>query len=170
MEDDDLEELGLIGWGLIGNKNTRLYRTQLCINPKDNSITLPCNAIEGGVEAVTTLYEDWERTTNYSDFGDARTAFVENAIEIEKHYQSPWYLPGKLLKYQQVGDKLYFTHNYGKVNILYKGIEADEDGLPEISDKEATAIATYIAYITKFKEGLITNNAQITNMANLLYS
>jgi hypothetical protein len=45
------------------------------------------------------------------------------------------------------------------VNILYKGILADEDGLPELTDKEATAIATYIAYVTKFKEGLITNNA-----------
>jgi hypothetical protein len=58
---------------------------------------------------------------------------------------------------------LYFTHNYGKVTILYKGILADEEGLPELSDKEATAIATYIAYVTKFREGLITNNAAITN-------
>jgi len=37
----------------------------------------------------------------------------------------------------------------------------DDDGLPELTDKEATAIATYIAYITKFKEGLITNNPNI---------
>jgi hypothetical protein len=55
-------------------------------------------------------------------------------------------MPGKVLKYQQVGDKLYFTHNYGMINILYKGIEADEEGLPMLSDKEANAIATYIAY------------------------
>jgi hypothetical protein len=70
-------------------------------------------------------------------------------------------MEGKMLKFQQVGDKLYFTHNYGKVNILYHGIVADEEGLPELTDKEATAIATYIAYILKFKEALITNNAGI---------
>lgn len=171
IEDQDLEEFGLIAWGLIGNKNTKLYRYQACINPIDNSVTLPCNAIEDGcVEAVTTLYEDWERTTNYSDYGDNNTSFVEQVIEAEKFYKSPYYIPGKLVHYEQVKDKLYFTRNYGKVNILYKGILADEDGLPELTDKEATAIATYLAYMNKFKEGLITNNTNITNQANVLYS
>jgi hypothetical protein len=37
MEDEVLEELGLIGWNLIGNKNIRLYRYNTCIN-SDNSI------------------------------------------------------------------------------------------------------------------------------------
>ena len=174
LEDQDVEEYGLIAWGLIGNRNRRLYRYQTCINPKDNSVTLPCNALDANgescVEAVTTLYEDWERVTNYSDYGDNNTSFVEQSIEAEKFYQSPYYIAGKLLKYEQVGDKLYFTHNYGKVNILYKGILADDEGLPEITDKEATAIATYIAYVTKFKEGLQTNNPNITQQANLLYS
>ena len=27
IEDEDMEELGLIAWGLIGNKNTKLYRS-----------------------------------------------------------------------------------------------------------------------------------------------
>ena len=172
MEDDDMEELGLLAWNLIGNKNTRLYRYTACIDPRDNSITLPCNALsdlgDHCVEAVTGLYEDWNRTTNISDYGDLNSSIIEQTIEGEKYFQSPWYLPGKLLKYQQVGDKLYFTHNYGKVNVLYKGIQADEDGLPELSDKEATAIATYIAYITKYKEGLITNNPNIIGLANSL--
>lgn len=169
MEDEDLEELGLIGWRRIGNKNTKLYRYSTCINPKDLSVTLPCNALEDGcVEAVTTSYEDWNRVTNYSELGDQRTAFIENTIEAEKYYQSPYYIPGKMLKYEQVGDKLYFTHNYGKINILYKGILADEDGLPELTDKEANAIATYIAYVTKYKEGLITNNTVIINLASNL--
>jgi hypothetical protein len=35
----------------------------------------------------------------------------------------------------------------------------DDDGLPEITDKEAMALATYVAYITKNREGLKTNNA-----------
>ncbi len=174
LEDQDIEEYGLLAWNLIGNRNRRLYRYQTCIDPKDNSVTLPCNALDfdgnSCVEAVTTLYEDWERVTNYSEYGDNNTSFIEQSIESEKFYQSPYYISGKLLKYEQIGDKLYFVRNYGKVNILYKGILADDDGLPEISNKEADAIATYIAYIIKFKEGLITNNPNITNQATLLYN
>ena len=160
MEDEDLEELGLIAWNLIGNKETRMYRYSAYMDC-DNSITLPCNILEGQIEAVTTSYEDWERFTNYTDVGDNLTSFIENNIEIEKAYQSPFYISGKLVKYEQVGDKLYFAHNYGRINILYRGILMDEDGLPQLTDKEATAIATYIAYVLKFKEGLVTNNNAI---------
>lgn len=167
MEDEDLEELGLIAWNLIGNKETRMYRYSACMDC-DNSITLPCNVLEGQIEAVTTSYEDWERFTNYTDVGDNLTSFIENNIEIEKAYQSPFYISGKLVKYEQVGDKLYFAHNYGRINILYRGILMDEDGLPQLTDKEATAIATYIAYVLKFKEGLVTNNNAIIQQANLL--
>ena len=81
---------------------------------------------------------------------------------------SPYYSSGKFIKYQKIGDKLYFDRNYGQVNILYKGILLDDEGLPEISDKEAQAISTYVAYILKFKEGLITNNPQIIQLANTL--
>ena len=174
LEDQDLEEIGLIAWGLIGNKNRKLYRYQACINPIDNSVTLPCNAVDingdSCVELVTALYEDWERVTNYSEYGDNNTSFVEQSIEAEKFYQGSYYLPGKVLKYEQVGDKLYFTHNYGKVNILYKGILFDEEGLPEISDKEALAISTYIAYVIKYKESLLTNNDAANKQAIQLLS
>lgn len=173
LEDQDLEEYGLLAWGLIGNKNRKLYRYRACINPVDNSVTLPCNALDSNgedcVEAVTASYEDWERTTNQTDYGDPNSSFVEHAIEAEKFYQSPYYIPGKLLKYEKVGDKLYFTRDYGTVNILYKGILADEEGLPELTDKEAMAIATYIAYILKYKEGLQTNNANIIQQSQMLY-
>lgn len=167
MEDEDVEELGLLAWNLIGNKNTRLYRYS-CDLDCNNSITLPCNALEGKIEAVTSSYEDWERVTNKHDFGNLNSAFVENSIEHEKFYPNPFYIPGKLLKYEQVGDKLIFPFNYGRVNILYKGILMDEDGLPELTDKEANAIATYIAYIKKFKEGLITNNSNIIQQSSVL--
>lgn len=167
LEEEDLEELGLLAWNLIGNKETRMYRYSTGLDC-ENSVTLPCNVLEGEIEAVTTSYEDWERFTNYTDLGDNLTSYIENNIEIEKAYQSPYYMPGKLLKYEQVGDKLYFAHNYGRVNILYRGILMDDEGLPQITDKEATAIATYIAYVLKFKEGLITNNNSIIQQANLL--
>lgn len=162
IEDEDLEEIGLRAWELIGNKNTRLYSYRTCTD-KDNSITLPCNATS--VESVTTSYEDWNRVTNFSEDGDQRTSFIENHIEAEKVYKSPYYQSGKLLSYRQVGNTLYFARDYGTLNILYKGILADEDGLPKISDKEANAIATFIAYVDKYKEGLKTNNAGLIQLA-----
>lgn len=165
METEDLEELGLIGWELIGNKNTKLYRYKECIGT-DNAITLPCNAVS--IESVTTSYEDWARVTNYSDNGDNRTAFIESSIEAQKLYVSPYYNSGQLLSYEQVGNVLYFPKNYGTVNILYKGILADEEGLPELTDKEALAIATYLAYVSKYKEGLKTNNVAIVQQAAML--
>lgn len=174
MEEEDLEEIGLVAWNLIGNKNTRLYRCRLKINPRDLSVTLPCNAIAGSgvnggvIEAVTASYEDWERVTNKTFGGDINSNIIENTIEAQKYYPSPYYIPGKLLKYEQVGDKLYFAHNYGTINILYKGILADEEGLPQLTDKEATAIATYLAYINKFKEGLVTNNQAIIQLSEIL--
>lgn len=172
MDDADLEEIGLLAWESIGNKTRKMYKFSTMIDPSDNSITLPCNALDingdSCIELVTASYEDWNRTTNVTDFGDQSTAFAEQFIESAKQYQGHYYLPGKVLHYEKVQDKLYFTHNYGRVNVLYKGIVADEDGLPELSDKEAMAIATYIAYVNKFKEGLKTNNGDIIKMSQIL--
>lgn len=165
LEDEDLEELGLLAWEHIGNKNTKLYKYRACID-SNNSITLPCNA--SSVEAVTTSYEDWQRVTNYSENGNQNSSFVESFIEAGKVYTNPYYISGKLVPYEQVGNILYFNKNYGTLNILYKGILADEEGLPMISDKEAQAIATYIAYIEKYKEGLKTNNNVSINLAQSL--
>ena len=167
LEDEDLEELGLIAWELIGNKDVRFYTYRACID-ENNSIALPCNYTS--VESVTTSYEDWSRVTNYSEQGDYRTAYIESHIEAEKIYTSPYYQSGKIIPYNQVENVLYFSKNYGTLNILYKGVVADEDGLPRLTDKEALAIATYIAYVQKYKEGLKTNNTGIISLATSLES
>lgn len=66
------------------------------------------------------------------------------------------------MKYERVGDKLYINSGYtGKINILYRGIVLDDDGLPELTDKEVDAIAAYCAYTVKFKQYLQTNNRDI---------
>ena len=78
INDEDVEELGLRAWDLIGNKNTKLYRYKACVGP-DNTIKLPCNAIS--VESVTTSYEDWNDTTNYSRNGDYTSSQIESYIE-----------------------------------------------------------------------------------------
>nr|DAH58335.1 MAG TPA: hypothetical protein [Bacteriophage sp.] len=100
--------------------------------------------------------------------GDINSAYVEEYIESRKEFKSPLYQGGKFIKYERVGDTLYFDQPYGQINILYKGVLLDDEGLPELTDKEALAIATYCAYITKFKEGIMTNNGNIIQMANML--
>lgn len=168
MSEEDWEEIALVGWGLIGNKRTRLYRYTTCVDDCSQGVQLPCNCEQ--IEAVTTNFEDWNYSTNDTPNGDLNSAFVESYIEHRKAFRQPLYMPGKLLSYERVGNTLYFDRPHGKVNILYKGLVLDEDGLPQITDKEATALATYCAYITKFKEGLKTNNATIIQMAEVLKS
>ena len=166
LQEDQFEELGLIAWNLIGNKHYKLYRASYCSNECFSEIELPCNCTY--LEAVTTSWEDWNSSSNLYPNGDINSAYVEEYIESRKQFQSPLYQRGKFVKYERVGDTLYFTEPYGQINILYKGVVLDDDGLPELSDKEALAIATYCAYVTKFKEGLMTNNSNIVQVANLL--
>jgi len=74
LEDSDMEEYGLMAWDYIGNKNRKLYRYCTEIDPLDNSVTLPCNALDlngdSCVELVTTSYEEWNQNTNLTDYGD----------------------------------------------------------------------------------------------------
>ena len=162
MSFDDFVEIGLNAWNFIGNKPTRLYRYRARVDSDDLSVQLPCNA--DIIESVTLDVQDWDYTPNE---GVSRYN-IEADIERQKIDSHPLYSSGKYAKYSRVGDTLYFDKNYGNVNILYKGIVLDDEGLPELSDKEVIAVATYVAYIQKYKQGLVTNNANIIQVANLL--
>ena len=167
LEPEQFEELGLTAWNLIGNKTVRLYNYSADISCDDLSVQLPCNC--DIIEAVTYNHEDWNYSTNKTVNGDYNSQFTEQYVEARKLYQAPLYISGKYAKYERVGDTLYFDKDYGKVNILYKGIILDEDGLPKVNEKEALAIATYIAFATKQKQGWITNNQNIIQLAQYLY-
>ena len=167
LEPEQFEELGLTAWNLIGNKTVRLYNYSANISCDNLSVQLPCNC--DIIEAVTYNHEDWNYSTNKTVNGDYNSQFTEQYIEARKLYQAPLYISGKYAKYERVGDTLYFDKDYGKVNILYKGIILDEDGLPKVNEKEALAIATYIAFATKQKQGWITNNQNIIQLAQYLY-
>lgn len=167
LEPEQFEELGLTAWNLIGNKTVRLYNYSANISCDDLSVQLPCNC--DIIEAVTYNHEDWNYSTNKTVNGDYNSQFTEQYIEARKLYQAPLYISGKYAKYERVGDTLYFDKDYGKVNILYKGVILDEDGLPQVNEKEALAIATYIAFATKQKQGWITNNQNIIQLAQYLY-
>lgn len=166
MSTDRFEELALIAYGKIGNKNCRLYRFFGSVDPVTLSLELPCNLTY--IEAVTCAMEDWEHVTNTTWGGDIDSAFTEEYIERSKLFMDPLYQSGKFLKYTKVGSTLYFDRPYGLVCILYKGEVLDDNGLPVINEKEANAIATYIAWTSKYKEGITTMNANIIKIAQEL--
>ena len=163
LQEDMFEETALIGWGLIKNKRTRLYRYTTRATDCEEGVKLPCNCYE--VEAVTTGFEECNYTTNDTPNGDLHSAFVESYIEHRKMFRHPMYIPGKYIRYELIGDTLYFDRPYGDINILYKGELVDDNGLPKINEKEALALATYCAYVVKYREGLETNNFNLIKLA-----
>lgn len=163
---EQFEELALIAWNKIGNRQTKIYRYSTDIDKETLTIELPCNCFE--LEAVTYNGEDWNYTSRTTDNGDFNSMFIENYIESRKIYNNPLYINGKFAKYERVNNTLYFDKDYGHVNILYKGIIVDEDGLPFINEKEKDAIACYIGYTLRFKEGWKTHNQAMLQEAQLL--
>lgn len=164
---DDLEEIGLIAYNFIGNKNTQLKKVMLDVNPQDGSIQLPCNV--SYIEAVTYCGpEDWSYTSNTKPNGDSVSLYTENYIEANKQFLDPHYISGKFVKYRKVGDTLFVNKGLGKVILLYHELIVDEDNLPLINDKEAIAIADYIAYVVKYKEAIRTSNRNILQLAQEL--
>lgn len=166
LEPTDFEEIALVGWNLIGNKVVRLYRFGGRIDCKDLSIKLPCNC--DIIEAVTYNHEDWNYSTNMTVNGDYNSQYTEHYIEARKLYTDPLYARGKYARYERVGDVLYFDRDYGDVSILYKGVMVDEEGLPQVTEKEALALATYLAFVTKQKQGWITNNQALLQEAQYM--
>ena len=166
MDSDTFEEIGLIAFNKIGNKRARLYKTCLPVEC-DGTVSLPCNC--DIIEAVTYGFEDAEYVSNVKPLGDAESFMIEHQIEGMKAFKDPLYISGKFVKYQRVGDTLYLNQSVGnKVFILYWGVLSDDNGLPQITDDEAQAIAAFCAYSSKYKEGLLTNNPNIVQVANML--
>lgn len=166
VQEDQFEEMAIIGWNMIGNKRMKIYRYQTCADDCKIGVKLPCNVDQ--IEAVTTDWEEWDYSTNDTPNGNLYSAFVESYIEHRKAFNDPLYARGKFIKYERVGDMLYFDKPYGRINILYRGLEVDDEGLPQLTDKEALAIATYCAYVIKFKEGIMTNNPNTMQFAEVL--
>lgn len=166
INEDDAVEIGLIAWNKIGNKQCRLYRYITNIDKDTLSVELPCNCDE--VEAVTYGFEDWNYTTSDTVNGDYNSLFTEHYIEGRKGFKNAFYSSGRFVKYERVNDTLYFEENYGPIQILYKGVELDDDELPYLTEKEVDAIACYLAFTKRFKEGWATHNTQMIQEAQLL--
>lgn len=168
MEDESYEELALHCYALIGNQRTRMYRYVGKVDC-ENKVDLPCNCDEDSIEAVFFPGEDWNITSNKFNLGDWNSQWVEHYTEMFKHNRNPLYGRGHFAKYEYWDNALHFDHAAGMpVLIMYHGELLDDDGYPQLTISEAQAIADYCAYITKFKEGLATNNANIITVSNMI--
>ena len=164
---DTLIEIGLVAYNFIGNKNTQLKSQIVNVDTRSGLVKLPCKA--DLVEAITyPTAEDWSSTSNIKNFGDYNTLNIEQYIEQSKQSIDPLYMSGRFVKYRREGNYIYVTENIEYVSILYHVEALDEDDLPLINDKEAVAIADYIAYTVKYKEALRSNNSAVFQMAQTI--
>lgn len=164
---DTLIEIGLVAYNFIGNKHTHLKSEIVNVDKKSGLVKLPCKV--DLIEAITyPNVEDWNTTSNVKNFGDFNSLNIEQYIEKAKQTTDPLYVSGKLVKYRREGNYIYVNENLDKVCILYHTEVLDEDDLPFINDKEAIAIADYIAYTIKYKEALRSNNPIAFQMAQTI--
>ena len=164
---DTLIEIGLVAYNFIGNKNTHLTAEIVNVDQKSGLVKLPCKA--DFVEAITyPNAEDWSYTSNVKNNGDFNTLNVEHYIETAKQSTDPLYVSGRFVKYRREGNYIYVNEKVEQVCVLYHQEILDEDDLPIINDKEAIAIADYIAYTVKYKEALRSNNSAVFQMAQTI--
>ena len=164
---DTLIEIGLVAYNFIGNKNTHLVADIVNVDMRTGLVNLPCKA--DLVEAITyPKIEDWNYTSNTKNFGDFNTLNVEQYIEKSKQFVDPLYVSGRLIKYRREGNYIYVNEKVDVVCVLYHTEQLDEEDLPLINDKEAIAIADYIAYTIKYKEALRSNNSNVFQMAQTI--
>ena len=164
---DTLIEIGLVAYNFIGNKNTQLKSEIVNVDLKTGLVKLPCRV--DLVEAITyPNAEDWSYTSNTKNYGDFNTLNVEQYIEKSKQSIDHLYISGRFVKYRREGNYIYVNEHIESVCVLYHTEQLDEEDLPLINDKEAIAIADYIAYTVKYKEALRSNNQAVFQMAQTI--
>lgn len=169
LNPDEFETIGLIAWDRIGNKQYKLYHYQalpVMNNKKEWCVELPCNA--DIIEAVTTNYEDYQKTSNQLLSGSNQNGWVEGYAESRKYNSGGLYSPGKFIKYRREGNTLFLADKFEVANILYKGVIVDEEGLPLLNSKELDAIAAFCAYTDDFKRARVTRDQATFQMAQVM--
>ena len=164
IESDDFEEVALYAWDLINCRHTRLYRF-VANTDDEGKLELPCNV--DIIKSVHLPVPD-AANSNYYEELDRDSIIIERYIDAQKHFKDPTWTEGKLAKYIEENNLETYIEVDGGV---YKGILVDEDsGLPLISEKEAQAIAAYIAYAYLYKDGIRRKDGATINLAQDLYN
>lgn len=166
-DENQFEDLALTAWNKYGTKHTRLYKFEGSV--KNGVLELPCNLEDVDlIESVHIPVPDAQVTSNASNF-PWQNIWVEAYIDRFPMSSDPYFHPGKLVKYDKGNNELYFAHDYPKVMVVYHGIFVDEEeGLPLVNDSELTAIATFVAYASLYKEGIKKRDANILKIAQTI--
>lgn len=164
--ENEFEDLALEAWRRIGTKHTRLYKYVGSVN--DGVLELPCNYEGGLIESVHVPFIDAQITSDSTDH-PWENIWIESYIDCRTHHDDPYFQRGKLVKYDEGDNELYFAHNYPKVMVVYHGIIADEEsGLPLVNDKELAAIAAFIAYHYLYKDGIKRRDGNVIKLAQVV--
>ena len=159
LNPDEFETLGLIAWDKIGNKQYKWYKYRsepIQGNTGEFYIDLPCNC--DFIEAVTADYEDYQKTTPTTLAGNNQNGWIEGYVESRKYNTGFGYSSGKFVKYTKEGNTLHLADKFNVVNILYKGVIVDEEGLPFLNEKELDAVAAFCSFAHTRKNALMTRD------------
>lgn len=166
--ESNFEDIVMNGWSYINNKHTRLYR-YVSDADKDGVLDLPCNV--DVIESVHIPMPDAKMTSNKTVFNEINTLFTEGYIDAWKRLEDPYWTRGKLVKYDEGNNQLFFARPYKNIMVVYHGIIADEEtGLPLVTDKEIKALAAYVAYASLYREGIQKRNPDIIQFAQTIYA
>jgi len=163
LDEDTFETYALSAYNKIGNKDYKMYRLKAIPEADPDGgwfICKPCNMDE--IEAITLNFESAQETSSTTNYTGIHNHNIEQFIEAGKWMPNELYIPGKFVKYKELGDRIYFTEPYREVNILYKGQYVDEDGLPFINEKELNAIVDN-------KKARLTNDQSTFQLAQVEY-
>ena len=167
-DESSFEDVVMNGWSYINNKHTRLYR-YVADADKDGVLDLPCNV--DVIESVHIPMPDAKMTSNKTVFNEINTLFTEGYIDAWKRLEDPYWTRGKLVKYDEGNNQLFFARPYKNIMVVYHGIIADEEtGLPLVTDKEIKALAAYVAYASLYREGIQKRNSDIIRFAQTIYA
>jgi len=163
-DEESFEDLAMEAWGRIGSKHTRLYR--FIGNVSDGKLQLPCNVDE--IESVHIPVPDAQMTNSLSDNYWTDNVWIESYIDRRKKLEDPYWTRGKLVKYDEGNNELYFSRNYPRVMVVYHGVFADDDGLPLVNEKELRAIAAFVAYTSLYKEAIKKRDGNLMKLAQVV--
>ena len=166
--ESNFEDIVMNGWSYINNKHTRLYR-YVADADENGVLDLPCNV--DVIESVHIPMPDAKMTSNKTVFNEINTLFTEGYIDAWKRLEDPYWTRGKLVKYDEGNNQLFFARPYKNIMVVYHGIIADEEtGLPLVTDKEIKALAAYVAYASLYREGIQKRNPDIMQFAQTVYA
>lgn len=166
--ESNFEDIVMNGWSYINNKHTRLYR-YVADADENGVLDLPCNV--DVIESVHIPMPDAKMTSNKTVFNEINTLFTEGYIDAWKRLEDPYWTRGKLVKYDEGNNQLFFARPYKNIMVVYHGIIADEEtGLPLVTDKEIKALAAYVAYASLYREGIQKRNPDIIQFAQTIYA